>query len=195
MDLIRKERLMNRPPSLSTLLVAAASSLIIAGCETSRTTASQRPTIKETRSDYPDASFLQDAARSSIREVEMSRGALTRSEDPKVKEFAQKMIDDHTRMNQELKSFATSRGVVIPDQANAEDRQQVDKLASLSGKSFDQEFAGRMVADHQKAVEDFRARATSASDPEVRQFASKHLTMLEEHLERARDLQKSLGNG
>ena len=185
---------MNRPTSLFALLAAAINCLFIAGCETS-STASQRPTIKGTKSDYPDASFLQDAARGSIREVELSRAALTRSEDPKVKEFAQKMIDEHTRLNQELKSFATARAVVLPDQAGAEDRQQVDKLSSLSGKSFDLEFAARMVADHQKAAEDFRARSTSASDPEVRQFAAKHLPMLEEHLGRARDIQKSLANG
>ena len=58
----------------------------------------------------------------------------------------------------------------------------------MSGKKFDHEYGNFMVKDHEKAVKLFRKEADKGDNGELKQFASKTLPTLEEHLKMARDL-------
>jgi putative membrane protein len=134
---------------------------------------------------HADRRFLEKAATSSREEVEISRIAAERSTNDDVKKFAQMMVDDHTRANEEIASFAEKHGVKLPDK-NANE----EKWRRRDAKDFDRDYVKQMVSDHKDDVELFRKAAKDSTDPEILEFARKTLPKLEQHYERANDLKK-----
>lgn len=130
--------------------------------------------------------FIDKAASSSMAEVELSRIAVAQAKTPTVREFAQKMIDSHTEMNEELMTIAQRFDVTPPTTLTEEAQQNKDELSQLQGKKLEQKYIDMMVEDHEKAADLFREQMEQAEDPELQQFASTHLPTIEEHLEHAK---------
>ena len=120
-------------------------------------------------------------------EVELGNLALQRASNADVKTFAQRMVDDHTKANQQLEELASRKGITLKEREGAAAKQTVAKLSKLSGEAFDREYAKDMVKDHEKDVAEFRA-ATKLRDPDIKEFATQTLPTLQEHLEMAKKL-------
>jgi putative membrane protein len=141
-----------------------------------------------------DKKFVKDAALGGMSEVELGKLAVQKASDDNVKQFAQKMIDDHTKANDQLKQVASKENIPVPDTLDSKHKSQIDKLAKLSGPDFDKAYAKEQLKDHQSDVKDFSAEAQAGSDPNVRAFASSTLPVLQQHLELAKNLNKSEKN-
>jgi putative membrane protein len=146
-----------------------------------------------TRNDDIDrmdqAEFLIDAASGGMMEVEMGRMAANQAQHAEVKKFAQMMVTDHTKTNNELKTLAASKNVTLPERMGNDHQKHMDKMADYRGTEFDREYMDLMVEDHEDDVKKFRkASQNDDYDAEVRAFASKTLTTLEQHLQRARQV-------
>jgi putative membrane protein len=124
--------------------------------------------------------FVKKAALDGMTEVEMGKIALEKSQNPKVREFAQRMITDHTKANKELAAAAKAKGLDVPMKLDAEHQSMVQSLASKSGAAFDAAYREHMTADHSKAVAMFEG-ASSSSDSDLASLAKKTLPTLEEH--------------
>lgn len=145
-----------------------------------------------------DRHFIEDAARGGMEEVQLGKLAVERAANPDVRTFGQRMIDDHTRANDQLRRIAEGKGVGMPGYLDHKGREAYDHLAKLSGPEFDRAYVRLMVKDHKDDVEDFHKAAEHAIDPEVRHFASAILPTLRDHLKMAQDLQdevEHLGRG
>jgi len=138
-----------------------------------------------------DRSFLTKAAEGGMAEVELGRLASQRASDPQVKQFAQRMVTDHTKANDQLKQIASGKNVQLPADIPASARRERDRLSKLSGAQFDREYMSHMTSDHKKDTSLFRSAAKSAKDPDIRQFATSTLPTLEEHLQVAQSLAKT----
>jgi putative membrane protein len=135
-----------------------------------------------------DKQFLTKAAQGGEAEVELGQLAQQKSQDPKVKEFAKRMVDDHSKANEKLKSLASSKGVDLPSQPDAKEKAEKERLSKLSGEQFDRAYMKHMLKDHEKDVSEFRKEAQAAKDPDVKQFASSTLPTLEDHLKQAQSI-------
>lgn len=134
-----------------------------------------------------DREFFMQAAMSGMKEVELSRLAVERASAAEVKEFARRMVEDHTRNNQELMSLAATKGVTLPTAPDTKLRATLDKLGQRTGADFDRAYLKEAGAPaHEKAVRLFQREASGGSDPDVRAFASATLPALQEHLTMAR---------
>jgi putative membrane protein len=134
-----------------------------------------------------DASeFAVKAANGGMMEVELARLASTKATSQDVKTFAQKMMDDHMKANDELQSLATQKNITLPAALSDESKNNVERLSKLSGAEFDREYMEFMVDDHEEDVEMFRKAANDSKDAEIKSFASKTLPTLESHLEMAK---------
>jgi putative membrane protein len=138
-----------------------------------------------------DRKFLVKAAEGGMAEVELGQLASQRASDPQVKQFAQRMVTDHTKANDQLKQIASSKNVQLPTDLPASAKRERDKLSKLSGAQFDREYMSHMTSDHKKDTSEFRYAAKSAKDSDVKQFASATLPTLEEHLQMAQSIAKS----
>lgn len=126
--------------------------------------------------------FAKEAADGGMAEVELGRLATTRASNDQVKQFGQRMVDDHGKANMQLMDLARRRNVTLPTTLTGKHKSEYDRLSKLSGEPFDREYVKLMVADHKKDVEDFRKQSSAAKDPELRMFAKETLPTLEEHL-------------
>lgn len=138
--------------------------------------------------DAHDSTFVKKAAQGNLAEVQLGHLALEKSSSPEVKKFAQRMIDDHSKAEDQLKQVASEDNVTLPDSPNAEQKATKDRLEKLSGESFDRAYMKDMVTDHTKDVSEFKMEAKDAKNPAVKNYASQTAPILESHLKQARSI-------
>ena len=138
--------------------------------------------------------FLMEASQGGMLEVQLGRLATERAASPAVKQFGQRMVDDHTRSSNELKELAAKKGIALPQELSSEQKSMVSDLSKLSGSEFDEEYIEGMVEDHEKDVEHFGEQAKTGTDNEVKAFAAKTLPTLEQHLRMAREIAEKVGS-
>lgn len=138
----------------------------------------------------PEMKFLTDAARGSMFELRVADLAQEKAASAEVKQFAQKLKQDHTKANQQLEMIAKERQVQMP--ADIGDHQkELTKLTGLSGEAFDKEFIKMQVKDHKKDISMFRKHAEKSMDSDLRDFATNTVPVLEGHLQQAQSLAKN----
>jgi len=142
-----------------------------------------------------DKKFLKDAAVGGMTEVELGKLAAGKGSSDEVKQFGQKMVDDHSKANDELKQLAAKENVPVPESLDSKHQSRVDKLSKLSGPDFDKAYMKDQLKDHEQDVREFQNEAQNGSDPNVQQFASKTLPTLQEHLEMAKNVNKTTKKG
>lgn len=130
------------------------------------------------------ATFVKKAALDGMTEVELGKIAMSKSQDQKVKKFAERMVADHSKANDELASLAKSKGLTVPTALDSEHRSMIQSMNAKSGEAFDAAYSEHMNADHAKAVALFQG-AITGSDKDLAAFAKKTLPTLEEHKEMA----------
>ncbi|MBZ8140112.1 DUF305 domain-containing protein [Rubrivivax gelatinosus] len=135
-----------------------------------------------------DRQFLEHAAAGGMAEVALGNMAKERASSPQVRQFGERMVQDHTGANREVMRLATARGVGTPAESDRRQRRSLDKLAQLNGAEFDREFMKAMVEDHERTVELFEKQSRSGDDAELKAFATKTLPTLRDHLKAARAL-------
>ncbi len=142
-------------------------------------------------SKVDDKKFVKEAALGGLTEVELGKLATQKASSEQVKQFGQKMIDDHTKANDQLKEAASKDNIPVPDTLDAKHQSQVDKLSKLSGEQFDKAYIKNQVKDHETDVREFSAEAQGGSDPNIKAFASSTLPVLQQHLDMVKNLNKT----
>ncbi len=140
-----------------------------------------------------DLDFVKNAAKGGMAEVELGRLGEQKASNPEVKNFASRMVRDHSKANHELTSLAASKGVDLPSGKGMMNDATYMKLKVLSGAAFDKAYVSAMVDDHKQDVADFEKESEAAQDPSVRSFAAKTLPTLKEHLELIEKIQSDMG--
>jgi putative membrane protein len=138
-----------------------------------------------------DKKFAKDAALGGMTEVELGKLAAQKASRQDVKDFAQKMVDDHTKANEQLKQIASHENIPIADSLDSKHQARIDKLAKLSGEDFDKAYVKDQLKDHQADVRAFNAEAQNGTDPNVKAFATNTLPTLQQHLELVKNLNKA----
>lgn len=136
-----------------------------------------------------DRTFVEDAAEAGLAEVAEGKVVVQRAQDPAVKQYAQKMVDEHGAANEALMRLAQQKGITLPSDADRRQRREIESLQKRSGADFDSAYVKAQVADHRKTVALFEKRARSGQDEDLKQWAAKTLPTLQQHLQMARDLE------
>jgi len=129
-----------------------------------------------------------------MMEVELGRVAAQKGASDAVKQFGQRMVDDHSAANTELTSIASGKGITLPATLDEKHQAQVTKMSAMSGAEFDRAYGKMMLSDHTKDVAEFEKQSTKGTDPDLKAFASKTLPTLQQHLEMARGLPGAAGS-
>jgi putative membrane protein len=149
-------------------------------------------TKSSSKLDSDDSSFIKDAAQGGMMEVELGKVAQDKAANEKVKAFGKRMEQDHSKANDELKKLAGDKGVQLSTSLDSKHKSKVDKLTKLSGADFDKRYMSDMVNDHKEDVKKFQKEADKGKDTDVKQFASKTLPTLKEHLQLAESTDKDV---
>jgi putative membrane protein len=128
-----------------------------------------------------DEVFAKQAAAGGMAEVQLSELAMQRAHSTDVKQFARKMVEDHSKANTELKQIAEKQKLPLPEQLDGKHQDVYDKLSRLSGPEFDREYMKAMTQDHDATVAKFKNESLYGQDPELKSFAMRTLPLIERH--------------
>jgi putative membrane protein len=139
-----------------------------------------------------DMDFAKKAAGDGMAEVMLGTLAKQNAENDQVKEFGQRMVDDHSKANDKLKSIAETKKIELPKQLPADAQQAYDELQKKKGHDFDQAYMEDMVKDHKNGVELFQKEAKDGKDQDLQKFAQETLPTLQQHLDVAQKTQEQV---
>ncbi len=137
-----------------------------------------------------DRMFVRNALQGGMAEVQLGQLTLQKSNNDQVKQFAQRMIDDHTKLGEQMKPVAQQIGVSEPNSISKKDKTTIAKLQSLSGPAYDQAYIKDMVKDHKKDLSDFQTEASSGQDQTVKDAANQGSKVIAQHLQMIQQLAK-----
>ncbi len=135
-----------------------------------------------------DKKFMTEAAQGGLAEVQLGQLASKRATKSEVKQYAQRMVQDHTQVNTQLKQLASQKGVTLPTTIGKENLKVKQQLSQLSGTRFSKAYINDMVKDHVKDVSLFQNEAQNGQYPDVKAFAAQALPTLQEHLQMAKSI-------
>jgi putative membrane protein len=128
-----------------------------------------------------DKLFIEEAGVHGQFEQQISEAAAQQASDSQVKDFAQKMVQDHKQANEQLKQVAQKVGANVPQQLPEMKQRELDAIKAQQGKEFDQAYVSCMKKMHMADVSAFADKAQTAKNQDVKQFASQTLPTLQQH--------------
>src|SRR6266487_1366886 len=158
------------------ILALAVSAMSLAGAARAETT----PTGEGSSLSAKDRTFMKKAAKGGMMEVTMGKMAEQNAQSDDVKSFGKRMVTDHSKANDELKSIASKKGVKLPS------KEPTQKWSS------DKAYMDMMVKDHEKDLAEFKEEANTGTDSDVKKFAEDTAKVVQEHLDLAKATQSKL---
>ncbi len=142
------------------------------------------PGTPETAQNYGDQAFVTKALQGGEAEVELGKLAQEKSQSEDVKQYAQKMVSEHSQMGEKwFKPVAKQMGVSEPKGPSKKDKKLIEKLQGLSGSQFDTEYIQAMLKDHKDDLKDFQSEAQAAQNPNVKMIAEQGQKVISQHLQ------------
>ena len=142
--------------------------------------------------DPADQDFMTKVAQGSMAEVSLGQMASSKATNADVKAFADRMVTDHGKLNDELKQLAQTKGVTLPADVDKASKDAADKLSKESGKAFDKSYIGDMVTGHEKVVAAFEKEAKDGKDPDLKTWVTNSLPTIKDHLKMAKETKAKL---
>jgi putative membrane protein len=150
------------------------------------------PTLAQAPPSDPDQQFVYNTYSNGLAEIELGKLAQQKASSADVKKFADRLVTDHGRFNDELKPLATKKNITLPTEVDAKHKATYERLNKLSGTAFDRAFMPDMVTAHRSAVDSFK-KASTGKDADIKAWASKTLPTIEEHLKAAQSVNTAVG--
>jgi len=129
-----------------------------------------------------DKHFVREAIEGSTTEVQLGKLAAEKSPSADVRDFGQKMVDDHTKLGNQMREVARQVGVTPSVGISVGGKALETALKMFSGETFDKAYLKVMVKDHQEDVEALTHEANLGTSPVVRDAAKEELEVVSAHL-------------
>jgi putative membrane protein len=172
----------------SLLFAAAATLSLTLGACAANEAATEAAASGDMTPTARDA-YVGMAAASDMFEIQSSQLARTRAQSPAVRDFAQMMIDHHTQTTAQLTAAARSAGVTPPMPALLPmQARMMSDLQAASAADFDRVYTGQQVQAHEMALALHGNYARNGDTAALRTVANATTPIIQQHLDRARQL-------
>lgn len=135
-----------------------------------------------------DRLFVYLAHTGGLAEVAAGRSAERKAGSAAVRDFARRMVQDHSKANEQLMPLAKAANIPLPDAPDPDHRAQQTELDKLSGAAFDHAYMQQQLVDHQKTATILQWEIGSGQDPELQRYAAQNLPIVLEHLQMAQTI-------
>ena len=136
----------------------------------------------QTQQQLTDKEFVKQAAQSGEFEVKSAKLIADKVDDPKMKESAKLIGQDHKKANDELKQIAKTKNIDVPSEMDAKQQRMYDQWKTQDQQELAGAYHMQQIQGHKDAIELFQKASTQLQDAELKQFAQKHLPILQQHL-------------
>jgi putative membrane protein len=140
-----------------------------------------------------DRSFIINAEEANLAEIETAKMIEQKSTDPGVKDFANRMVIDHTQASQKLTTLAKNTGVTLPTEPSAMERSQKSDLQKLSGAKLDDAYLRDELQGHKQVISSFENEIEHGQDRATKDYAEQVLPTLEDHIRIAENVCGKVG--
>lgn len=130
-----------------------------------------------------DGDFVVNAADGGMTEVAASQLAQSNATDERVKNFANMMVQDHSKANDQLKKLASAKSLALPSAPSDKHQKAIDDLGKKKGADFDKAYVKMMLSDHKDVVDMFKKEADKAKDADLKTWATSTIPTLQMHLD------------
>ena len=124
--------------------------------------------------------------------MDLGQLAASKATSQDVKDFGNRMVTDHGKANDELKSIAAQKGLTLPAQPGDEEKKTSNDLSQKTAAAFDKAYLSDMVKDHEKDAKEFEKAIKDLKDPDVKNWATKTLPVVQDHLKMAKEIAAKL---
>jgi putative membrane protein len=173
---------------MKTLSITLFSSATLAMCGLLFLGSQSRAEDNKSGLTSDEVKFIKHAAADGTAEVKIAGLAVKKAENASVKAFAEMLVTDHTKVNDELKMLATNKNVDLSAVIDPKDAGTFQKLEKYSGAEFDKEYLAAVVSSHKTCVSAFEDISKESKDTDVKAFADKTLPALKAHHDKAKEL-------
>ena len=129
-----------------------------------------------------DSEFMTKAASGGMLEVQLGQQVAQKATTPEAKQFAQQMVTDHTKYNNELKVLAAQKNITLPTTLGKDQQKVYDDVLAEKGVDLDKKYVSAMLTDHKEDITEYQEAVTKAGDANVKTYAQKNLPVLQMHL-------------
>ena len=159
---------------------------VTASCFSSSATAQNT-----TSPSQSDKKFVRTALEGGNAEVALAQLAMQKGSSEDVRQFGQKLMDDHRRLADQMRDVAQKEGIRPPDGESTKSKATEAKLRTLSGPAFDKAYIGAMVKEHREDLDAFNREASKGNDTAIKDAASRGALLIGQHLKLAEELARS----
>jgi putative membrane protein len=157
------------------------------------TAAPYAPAATADASVKSDSKFIQEVTADNLLETNLGQLAERKAESSEVRQFAQRMIADHNRLQSDWMNMASRNGLALQPSYGKHHRTKLEQLQKLSGKEFDRAYMTLMIQNHKDYVDYFRKEGRAANSAPVRELVSAGLPTLEQHWSQAKQIGAKVG--
>ena len=136
--------------------------------------------------------FAKDAAAGGMMEVQLGNIAQKNSSTKAIQDFGKMMVDDHSKINDNLKDLASKKNVALPSTVTEKQQKDIDKLSKETGTEFDKDYVSMMVNDHKDDIAAFKKAGDKMKDADFKDFVIKTLPTLQKHLDAIQAIKKKM---
>lgn len=141
-----------------------------------------------------DASFVTTMAQSNLGEIAEAHLALQQSKSAKIQNYAQTMITDHQKLQDQLTQIAQSHNATVPTDPGEAAQAQLTALQAMHGYRFDHAYVQDQITDHQMALQAAQDEAQNGTDPALKQYAQAGAPIIQSHIQMAQQLAAPMGH-
>jgi putative membrane protein len=134
------------------------------------------------------AGFANQAASGNAFGMLSSKLALRRSQTPEIKEFAQTILNDHQRAQDELRHAAKSETVILSEELSNEQKQTLLALEQAPENQFDAAYLSAQMKSHGHAIQLLGPYSADGPGGGLKAYARAHFPALRIHMVRAQSL-------
>lgn len=148
--------------------------------------------VNNTPLSKDDSAFVMEAAAGGLMEVQAGQIAQQNAQSQRVKDFGGMMVTDHSKANDELKSYASGHGITLLESLPKAMQKHLDAMKNMKGAAFDKHYVSVMVDDHKKDVAKFKKESTGANDDQLKTWTTNTLPTLQKHLDSIQAIKKGM---
>lgn len=136
-----------------------------------------------------DRGFIAEVAQAGHAEVAAGEAA-AKSENQAVAAFGRQMVEEHTKMNEELAGIARQLGTTPPESPDVASQAKTALTGMLPGTAFDKQYVSSQISDHQQTLERLQGYAQVGEEPALKAFVEKYIPVVQRHIAELQELQK-----
>lgn len=140
-----------------------------------------------------DAKFIRNVDADHFLEIRLGRLAESKASNQAVKEYGRRMVRDHTSLQTQWTSMASSNGMKLKSGMGPRHKSKLTRMEKMSGRVFDREYMTLVAQNHQDYLDYFRKEGRGAKSAPVRQLVNRNIPMLERHIRDAKQIGATVG--